>query len=303
MRFGSSAQAERVTDAPGSFLFPNGIVARNGVVYVADSNNQRVQVFDEDGRFGHIIRTSGIPRGLDMDDGGLLYVADALAHQADVYLSSGERIASFGGQGAGPGEFRFTNDVALDRRGLIYLTDRVNRRVQVWGWPEPPSLVSEISEGPLLWPLLLLLLLPLLLLLRRRRFVVTEDFLQTMAAAGLIGYMEAGTHWAWTRRRWRWIVPAEESALYEGRELNGVSLDELLTAEEHSESDARDIMERSGVGRSAAVLLAVAKRAGTLCTQASPLALTARALGVDAYDARLFVERFLDKGDSGRDEG
>ena len=303
MRFGRSAQAERVTDVPGSFLFPNGIVARDGVVYVADSNNQRVQVFDGDGRFERIIATSGIPRGLDMDDEGRLYVADALAHQGDVYLSSGERIASFGGQGVGPGQFRFTNDVALDGRGRIYLTDRVNHRVQVWGWPESQSIVSDLSEGPLLWPLLLPLLLLPLLLLRRRRFVVTEDFLEAMAAAGLIGYMEAGTHWTWRRRRWRWIVPADESARYEGRELNGVSLDELLTAEEHSESDVVALMQQTGLQRPTAVLLTVAKRARTLCTQGPSLSLTARDLGVDTYDARLFVERFLDGGSASRDEG
>ncbi len=301
MRFGRSAQAERVSDVPGSFLFPNGIVVRDGVVYVADSNNQRVQVFDLDGRFERIIQTSGIPRGLDADDQGRLYVADALAHQADVYLLSGERVASFGSQGVGPGEFRFTNDLALDRRGFIYLTDRVNQRVQVWGWPEEQSIVSDISAGSFLWPLLLPLLLLPLLLLRRRRFVVTEDFLLAMAGAGLIAYMEAGTHWSWRRRRWRWIVPAEESARYEGRELGGVALEELLTAEEHSESDAVALMQRNGLPRPTAVLLTVARRAKALCTQTPSVGLTARSLGVDTYDARLFVERFLDKGSAGRE--
>jgi len=296
-RFGSSGQAERVSDVPGRFLFPNGIVARGGFVYVADSNNQRVQVFDRDGRFDHIIQTSGIPRGLDMDDQGRLYVADALAHQADVYLTTGERLASFGGQGVGPGQFRYTNDVALDRDGRIYLTDRVNRRVQVWGWPEGPPGIADVAAQPALWPLLaLLLLLPLLLLLRRRRFVVTEDFLETMAAAGLIGYMKAGTHWSWRRRRWQWIVPAEDSARYEGRELGGVPLGDLLSTWEHSESDVLDVMRRTGLQRSAAVVLAVAQRARTLCTQAPELARAGRSVGVDAYDARRFTERFLDSG-------
>ena len=302
-RFGKSGQAERVSDIPGRFLFPNGIVVRDGFVYVADSNNQRVQVFDEDGRFDHIVQTSGIPRGLDMDDRGRLYVADALAHQGDVYLTTGERIASFGGQGVGPGQFRYTNDLALDRRGRIYLTDRVNHRVQVWGWPEAPPGIAEVAGRPALWPLLALLLLsPLLLLLRRRRFVVTEDFLEVMAATGLISYMEAGMRWSWRKRRWLWVVPAEESALYQGRELGGVALDDLLTAWEHSESDVLDLMRRHGLQRPTAVLLVVAKRAGTLCTQSPALALTGRTVGVAAYDARRFTERFLDRERSARDE-
>ncbi|MEE4276294.1 MAG: hypothetical protein V2J16_10565 [Thermoleophilia bacterium] len=302
-RFGRSGQAERVSDVPGRFLFPNGIVVRNGFVYVADSNNQRVQVFDEDGRFDHIVQTSGIPRGLDLDDQGRLYVADALAHQGDVYLTTGERIASFGGQGVGPGQFLYTNDLALDRRGRIYLTDRVNHRVQVWGWSEPPPGIAEVAGQPALWPLLaLLLLLPLLLLLRRRRFVVTEDFLEAMAAGGHIAAMEAGMRWSWKKRRWLWVVPAEEAALYEGRELGGVALDDLLTAWEHSESDVLDLMRRQELPRPTAVLLVVAKRAGTLCTQAPALALAGRAVGVHAYDARRFEERFLDREGAGADE-
>jgi hypothetical protein len=222
-----------------------------------------------------------------VDDGGRLYVADALAHQGDVYLSSGERIASFGGPGAGPGEFRFTNDLALDDESHIYLTDRVNRRVQVWGWEEPLPLVGELSKRPALWPLLLPLLLLPLLLLRRRRFVVTEEFLEEMAATGRMADLQTG-------KRWRWIVPAEESARYEGRELGGVWLESLLRAEEHSESDVRDLMNKTGVERSTAVLLALAKRGGALCTQTASLALTARGLGIDAYDARLFTEVFLE---------
>jgi DNA-binding beta-propeller fold protein YncE len=294
-RFGRSAQAEQITDVPGLFYFPNGLAVRDDRVYVADSNNQRIQVFDTAGGFVQIIQTSGIPRGLDVDDHGHLYVADALAHQGDVYMTSGERIASFGGQGVGPGEFRFTNDLALDRRGYIYLTDRVNHRVQVWRWPEPLPLIGQVSSRPMLWPLLLPLLLLPLLLLRPRRFVVTEGFLQEMAAAGRMGDMEA-------QRRWKWIVPAEDFAGYEGRELGGVPLDRLLTPEEHSESDAKDLVNRLGVQRPTAVLLVVAKRARTLCTQAPSLALVGRDIGVDAYDARMFTERFLDKGKEDADK-
>ncbi len=292
-RFGSFAQAETNTEEQGFFYFPNGIVVRNGTVYVADSNNRRIQVFDEAGNFDRIIVTSGIPRGMDMDDQERIYVADALAHQGDVYRESGERVAGFGGPGVGPGLFRYTNDLALDRRGFIYLTDRVNHQVQVWGWPEPLPIVPPLPETPSQWALCLspLLLLPLLLLLRRRRFVVTEEFLEEMASADLIGAMAE-------KKRWKWIVPAEEFSRYEGRELGGVALEELLTAEAHSESDARDLVDRIGVERPVAVLLVVAKRAKTLCTQDRSIAVVGRAQGIDVYDAHMFAERFLSKDDS-----
>ncbi len=293
-RFGRQASVEQVTDSPGLFDFPNGIHVREGMVYVADSNNRRIQVFTTDGQFEYFIRTSGTPRGIDMDGEARLYVADALAHQADVYRATGERIAGFGAPGVGPGQFRYTNDLALDQRTRIFLTDRANHQVQVWGWPEPIPVIPPVPETPSQWALCLspLLLLPLLLLLRRRRFVVTDDFLEEMAAADLISEMAE-------KKRWKWIVPAEEFSRYEGRVLGGVALEELLTPEQHSESDARDLMDRIGVEHRAAVLLVVAKRAKTLCTQHRGLAVAGRALGIDVYDARLFAERFLSERKGG----
>ncbi|MBS3957083.1 MAG: hypothetical protein KGZ40_06110 [Clostridiales bacterium] len=287
-RFGGFAAAEEITDAPGRFYFPNGIVVRDGLVFVADSNNRRIQVFDETGAFERIIRTSGIPRGIDMDGQGRLYVADALAHQGDIYDAAGERIASFGGPGVGPGQFRYTNDLAVDTRGFIFLTDRVNHQVQVWGWPDPIAPVPIVPETPVQWAFCLspLVLLPLLLLARRRRFVVTEEFLEQIAAAGLIGKMAE-------RKRWRWIVPAEEFERYKGREINGVALGDLLTPEVYSDSDTKNLMDRSGVSHDVAALLVLARRAKTLCTQDPEIARVARALGIDAYDARLFAERVL----------
>jgi DNA-binding beta-propeller fold protein YncE len=142
-RFGTFAQANENTEFPGSFYFPNDILAVGDTIIVSDSNNRRLQVFSETGVFDRFVLTSGTPRGIDMDDDGRIYIADALAHGVDIYSSAGQRITGFGVNGFGPGQFRYTNDVALDRRGRIFVTDRLNHRVQVWGWPEPiPSFRS-----------------------------------------------------------------------------------------------------------------------------------------------------------------
>jgi sugar lactone lactonase YvrE len=288
VRFGTFAQVSEISEMPGAFYFPNDVEAMGGKIYVADSNNRRVQVFDENGQFDSIVRTSGIPRGLALDDEERLYVADALAHQTDVYDNNAEFITGFGGPGIGPGQFRYANDLALDGRGRIYITDRLNHRVQVWGWPDQTIVVPVAPETPAQWALCLspLLLLPPLLLLRRRRFTVTEDFLIAMAAAGQLEQ-------AAERSRWRWIVPAEHIEKYRGREQGGVPLESMLTFEQHSESDVSDLMKRIGVEREAALVLTIAKRTKRLCTQDPSLAIAARALGVDAYDAALFAEKFL----------
>ncbi len=294
-RFGAFAQADEISQLPGRFYFPNDVLVMGDEIYVSDSNNRRVQVFDLNGQFDRIMRTSGIPRGMDIDAEDRIYIADALAHQVDIYQSGGERITGFGQSGIGPGQFRYANDLAIDRRTRIFVTDRLNHQVQVWGWPEPVPLVPDaLPETPSQWALCLspLLLLPLLLLLRRRKFAVTEDFLVAMAEAGLLA--EAAS-----RKRWRWIAPEEHAATYAGRELDGVRLDEMITLVKHSESDVRDLMKRVGVTRDEALMLVLARTTKRLCTEDAALAVAARALGVDAYDARLFIEQYLSDAEQG----
>jgi hypothetical protein len=132
-----------------------------------------------------------------------------------------------------------------------------------------------------------LLLLPLLLLLRRRRFAVTEDFLVEMADRGFLKEISE-------RHRWVWVVPSEHVERYEGRTLGGVDLRFMLRTADASESDVNDLMRRIGVQRPEAVLLAIARRTKRLCTEDPTLAVAARALGIDAYDSELFIEKFLD---------
>jgi DNA-binding beta-propeller fold protein YncE len=297
LRFGRFGQVNEIPDLPGAFHFANDVETTAGKIYVSDSNNRRVQVFDANGEFDSIVRTSGIPRGMAIDDQERLYVADALAHQADVYDSAGERVTGFGASGIGPGQFRYANDLALDERGYIFITDRLNHRVKVWGWPdEIAPVIPVVPETPTQWGLCLapLLLLPLLLLLRRRKFAVTEDFLIAMAAAGRL---EEAAH----RTSWKWIVPAEQAEKYRGRAIGGVDLEQMLTFEPHSESDVADLMKRIGVEREAALVLTMGQRAKALCTEDPVLAVAARALGVGAYDTTLFVEKYL-RGDRKSDE-
>ena len=52
------------TQDPEVFQFPNGVLALDNEVYVSDSNNRRIQVFDRQGDFKRIIVTEGLPRGI-----------------------------------------------------------------------------------------------------------------------------------------------------------------------------------------------------------------------------------------------
>jgi len=288
-RFGSTGRANQMSDFPEQFYFPNGIVVSDdGRLFVGDSNNRRIQVYKPDGSFDYLIRTAGIPRGLAIDDQDRLYVVDALAHSTDVYSLKGERIVTFGGQGVGPGEFRYANDVALDTVGHIYISDRENHQIQVWAWPEAAIVIPGAPQTPAQWAALCLaplLLLPLLIWWwRRKRFTVTEDFVAELERRQLVPRMQ--------RRRWKWLTPEARWTAFEGRVVQDVDLGALIEPVQHSDSDARDLMERMGITNDEAALLVVAKRGGRLCTQDARMAQFAGALEIEVLDVQTFIDRY-----------
>ncbi len=135
----------RTIGEPGQFNFPNGVaVDTAGNIYVADSNNGRLVVFDATGRQRAVVRRGpgagdlGMPRGTTIDDLGRVYVVDATGQAVKVYHVLGEAdrqpayIGQFGVEGSGEGAFHFPNGVAADARARIYVADWNNNRVQVW---------------------------------------------------------------------------------------------------------------------------------------------------------------------------
>jgi DNA-binding beta-propeller fold protein YncE len=286
-RFGRTARIQQMQEQPGDFYFPNGVaIAKTGDIYVSDGNNRRVQIFGSDGAYKQIIPTSGTPRGIAIDKDQRVYVVDALAHTVDVYELTGKRVIGFGQPGVGLGQFRFPSDIAFDRLGRIFVTDRENHQIQVWGWPTGVVPPVVTPETPTEWAICLspLLLLPLLLLRRRRTFVVTEDFIDGMETAGEIPAMDD--------RRFRWVVPQADLPKYAGRSVAGVALDDLIIGEAHSESDVNDLVAKTGIDRETAVVLTMAGRAGRLATEQQELREFAEPLGVAVYNRASFLEEF-----------
>jgi DNA-binding beta-propeller fold protein YncE len=291
--WGGTAQVTNWDDSHGKFLFPNGLAVTGAkgtaiskrLMLVSDGDNRRIQVFDPSGTFKSIIRTEGVPRGLALDSSNRLYVVDPAAHTIDLYSVKGDHLTAFGGSGVAAGQFNFPQDVAVDAQGRIFVSDRDNNQVQVWGFAkgEVPG-ITKIPAGSLPWCFLPLLLLPLLLLLRKRRFVATDDFIEAMIAAGIVATMPAA--------RRRWIVPESAHPAWIGRVEGGVDLGELLKPEPHSDSDVADLIDRLAVSREEAIVLSMAKRAKRLCTQDENLARLGTLLGVDTYDRDRFLQRY-----------
>ncbi len=63
------------------------------------------------------------------DDEGNFYVSDWQKLRIQKYNPDGKYLLSIGKQGQGPGEFGNLSVVRFDRRGLLYVTDLANRRI------------------------------------------------------------------------------------------------------------------------------------------------------------------------------
>jgi DNA-binding beta-propeller fold protein YncE len=143
--FGPDGQLVRTIGEAGQFNFPNGVaVDSDRNVYVTDSNNGRLVVFDPSGQQRAVVRRGaaegdlGLPRGTAIDDSGRIYVVDTTAQGVQLYhvLGTEDRspkyIGRFGIEGTQDGAFQYPNGVAVDTRARIYVTDWRNNRVQVW---------------------------------------------------------------------------------------------------------------------------------------------------------------------------
>lgn len=121
--------------ADGELQYPNGVVVdRQGNVWVADSNNSRVQAFDPSGKLLHKTMEFATPRGMALFEDKVL-VVDVLQHTVHALNLEGRRVFTFGTRGMGDGQFNFPNDVAVDPgTGRIYVVDRENNRVSVWAY-------------------------------------------------------------------------------------------------------------------------------------------------------------------------
>ncbi|MFZ5639452.1 MAG: 6-bladed beta-propeller [Bacillota bacterium] len=126
----------------GELAYPNDLAADDkGKVFVSDSNNYRIQVFDEVYKTGKIFTKTpegqqlfgSLTRGIAVDGKNQVWVVDALSHKVRVFDETGAQLFEFGQFGYGDGEFNFPNGIAV-KGDRIYVTDRENNRICVFGY-------------------------------------------------------------------------------------------------------------------------------------------------------------------------
>ena len=116
---------------PGEFDLPHSIVAdAEGLLHIADRNNARIQVFDQDGNYIRESKHPGTPCGLFLTPDQTMFLAHGhtgLIKQLDL---DGKVIGETGGQGKTPGRYGEAHYIAVSARGEIFVTDTLNWRVQ-----------------------------------------------------------------------------------------------------------------------------------------------------------------------------
>ena len=101
-------------------------------IYVADCENQQVQVLNSDFSYSQTLsgRPLDGPCGLAFDAKGTLYVADICSNRVVVIPAHG-KWTSFGGFGEEEGMFNSPTGIAVDQ-GIVYVADPLNRRVSMF---------------------------------------------------------------------------------------------------------------------------------------------------------------------------
>ncbi|RXJ01680.1 6-bladed beta-propeller [Anaerobacillus alkaliphilus] len=126
----------------GQFIAPNAVTAdAEGNIYVVDTGNQRVQVFDAAGNFistfnGYPVGTGESlfvnPRGIGIDSKGTIFVVSNLTHIVHRFDKEGNHLSQFGGMGDGPGDLYLPNGLFIDEKDTIYVTDTLNQRISIF---------------------------------------------------------------------------------------------------------------------------------------------------------------------------
>lgn len=128
--------------APGEFNLPrDAAFGRDGMLYVVDGGNFRIQVFTRDGKFERTFGTVGRqtgqfarPKEIASDLDGNIYVIDAAFANFQIFDAKGQLLMFIGVRREvdGPASFMLPSGIAVGEDGRVYVVDQYYRKVEVF---------------------------------------------------------------------------------------------------------------------------------------------------------------------------
>ncbi|CAI9727471.1 finger nhl-1-like [Octopus vulgaris] len=133
-RFGEHGNEE------SQFISPRGVAAsEDDEIYVCDSSNHRVEVFDNTGIFLHSFGSYGQGNGqfdcvadVAVNQFGNIAVTDRYNNRIQLFDRHGCFQSVIGSAGHGDGELSYPWGIAWDNMGFLYTCDKDNNRIQVF---------------------------------------------------------------------------------------------------------------------------------------------------------------------------
>jgi len=119
-------------DGDGEFNLVHDVaIDPQDFVYVADRANERIQVFDQVGRFIKKWEGIGMPWGLVYDPWRkVIWMCDGQNGRVSKLSLDGEVLGVMGENGSGPGQFDQAHNIAVDEEGNLYVCETKNFRIQ-----------------------------------------------------------------------------------------------------------------------------------------------------------------------------
>lgn len=128
--------------ADGEFNLPRDVaIGTDGLLYVVDGGNFRVQVFKADGTFvrsfGSIGRQPGQfsrPKEVAVDPEGHIYVIDSAFGNFQIFNKDGDLLLAVGSRNEidEPAKYMLPSGIAIDGDGRVYMVDQYFRKVDIY---------------------------------------------------------------------------------------------------------------------------------------------------------------------------
>jgi DNA-binding beta-propeller fold protein YncE len=136
-KIGTTGHNHELT-TPGDFAKPTGLaVDQEGNLYVCDTLNDRIEIFDADGKFISTFGKNGDgpgyfarPKGVAVDGDGHIWVADSMQDRVQVFNKESRLLISFGGHGLLPGMFQGLVGITVDKNNRVFTSEIYPGRVQ-----------------------------------------------------------------------------------------------------------------------------------------------------------------------------